>query len=239
MKLKVSLILLFIIFHSQHTTLYAQNKTEDYFDTVVGKENLPLNNGAFYFSTYKTLDTHPFYNSNKFSIGSIIYDEQLYNNVNLKYDNHRDILVFKPYGETENFGIILTEKMIKEFTLQNKHFINLSLITKDSIKSIQGFYEENWQGSNFIFFIKHKKDRREYIKDNVIYNEFGIYNEFLVAKNNSYFIINSKKNITDLFKEQEKEIRAFYDDNSKLSKENKTSFYEKLFRYIDQLQTTK
>jgi hypothetical protein len=103
--------------------------------------------------------------------------------------------------------------MIKEFTLQNKHFINLSLITKDSIKSIQGFYEKNWQGSNFTFYIKHKKDRREYITNNVIYNEFGIYNEFLVAKNNSYFIIKSKKNITDLFKDQEKEIKTFYDDN--------------------------
>lgn len=239
MKLKVSLFLLLIIFQLKHTTLMAQNKPEDYFDVVVGKENLPLNNGAFYFNTYKTLETHPFYNSNKFSNGSIIYDNQSYNNVNLKYDNYRDILVFKPHGESENFGIILEEHLITNFTIYNKHFVNLGLITKDSIKSIHGFFEKNWEGLDFTFYIKHKKDRREFIKDNVSYNEFEIYNEFVVTKNNSYFIIKSKKNITDIFKEKEKEIKAFYDDNSKLFKKNKTSFYEKLFRYIDQLTNVK
>lgn len=239
MKLKVSLILLFIIFHSLHITLYAQNKTEDFFDTVVGKENLPLNNGTFYFSTYKTLDTHPFYNSNKFSNGSIIYDEQLYNNVNLKYDNHRDILVFKPYGETENFGIILIENKVERFNLNHKTFINLSFVTKDSLKNVKGYYEENVKNAHFTFYIKHKKDRREYIKDNNIFNVFGIDNEFLLAYKNAYFTIDSKKDITQLFLEQKKEINGFYTNNSKLHKEDKTTFYEKLFTYIDQIITTK
>ena len=219
--------------------LYSQNKIEDLFDTTVGKENLPLNNGVFYFNTLKTLNTHQFYHSNKYSSENLIYDNQFYNTVNLKYDSYRDVLVFKPYGESENFGIVLIQQKVSNFTLNNRNFVNLSLVTNDSLRDVKGYYEENVKGKYFTFYIKHKKDRREFIKNQVTYTDFEIYNEFLILKDNSYYPIKSKNNVTSLFPTFKKEINTFYNDNSKLSKDNKTEFYEKLFRFIDQLTFTK
>ncbi len=239
MKLKTYQILLLSVFLSLASSSFSQSTIEDFFDTTVGKENLPLNNGTFYFTTFRTLDTHQYYNTNKFDKGSIVYDGQLYNAVNLKYDCHRDVLIFKPYGETENFGIILIEKKVERFNLNHKTFINLSLVTMDSLKNVTGYYEENVKNTHFTFYIKHKKDRREYIKDNTIFNVFGSDNEFLLAYINTYYVIDSKKDVTQLFLEQKKEINAFYTNNSKLLKEDKTTFYEKLFIYIDQVITTK
>lgn len=239
MTKKTYLTFIFTTLLSINCSLYSQNKIEDLFDSKVGKENLPLNNGVFYFNTLKTLDTHQFYNTNKYSSETLIYDNQFYNTVNLKYDSFRDVLVFKPYGESENFGIILIQQKVSTFTLKNRNFVNLSLITKDSLKDIKGYYEEHLKGKHFTFYIKHKKDRREFIKNQVTYTDFEIYNEFLILKDNIYHPIKSKNSITNLFPMYKKEINTFYSDNSKLSKDNKTEFYEKLFRFINQLNLTK
>ncbi|MFN7043802.1 MAG: hypothetical protein ACK4M1_01285 [Flavobacterium sp.] len=239
MTIKTYYNFIFTVFLLINSSLYSQNKIEDFFDNSVGKENLPLNNGTFYFNTFKTLNTHQYYHTNKYSVGTLVYDNQYYNTVNLKYDSFRDVLVFKPFGESENFGIILISEKVLHFTINNKNFTNLSFITKDSLKNVKGYYEENLKGKDFTFYIKHKKDRREFIKNQVVYADFGIYNEFLIFKSNIYHPIKSKKDVTILFPIHKKEINTFYSDNSKLSKDNKTEFYEKLFRFIDHLTSIK
>ena len=239
MKIKTHHSIIFTVFLLLNSSLYSQKKIEDLFDNTVGKENLPLNNGAFYFNTFKTINTHQYYHTNKYSIGNLVYDNQFYNAVNLKYDSCKDLLIFKPYGESENFGIILITEKISTFNINNKNFVNLSLITKDSVKNVKGYYEENLSAKKFTFYIKHKKDRREFIKNRVIYTDFEIYNEFLILKDHTYFPIESKKDITNLFPTHKKEINTFYNDNSKLSKDNKTEFYEKIFRFIDNLTSIK
>lgn len=239
MKKKTCSQLFFIIILLLNSTLYSQNKIEEFFDNTVGKENLPLNNGFFYFNTFKTLDTHQFYHINKYSQGELIYDNQFYNTVNLKYDIFNDAIIFKPYGESENFGIILIKDKVLQFTLNNRKFINLNLVTKDTIKNIRGYYEENFKGKEFLFYIKHKKDRRDFIKNQIFYSDFDIYNEFLIFTKGEYFEINGKKDLTILFPNYKKEINIFYSENSKLAKDNKTEFYEKIVRFIDQLTLIK
>lgn len=235
MKIKPQYQLVLSLFLLLHLNSFSQVKIEDFFDNSIGKENLPLNNGAFYFNTFKTLTTHQFYQTNKYVLGNVTYDNQFYNTVNLKYDNYKDILIFKPYGESENFGIILVPNEISKFQINNKNFINLGLITKDSLKNVSGYYEENLNAKNFTFYIKHKKDRREFIKNQIIYNDFEIYNEFLILTNKTYNSIKSKKDIINLFPTYKKEISTFFTENSKLAKDNKTAFYEKIFRFINNL----
>lgn len=239
MKIKTHYSLLLILFLLSNLNSFSQIKIEDFFDTSIGKENLPLNNGAFYFNTFKTLTSHQYYQTNKYVVGNLTYNNQYYNTVNLKYDNYKDILIFKPYGESENFGIILVSNEVSKFQLNNKSFINLSLITNDSVKNVSGYYEENLKAKDFTFYIKHKKDRREFIKNQIIYTDFEIYNEFLILTNQTYYSIKSKKDTTNLFPNYKNEINTFYNENSKLAKDNKTEFYEKIFRFIDNLTSIK
>lgn len=213
---------------------YSQKSIEDVFDNTIGKYNLPLNNGKFYFNTYRTNTTHPFYFSDKFILCTIKYDHQDYNKVNLKYDINRDVLVFKPFGESENYGTILIEDKVDEFILHNKKFVNLRIL---SSQISNGFYEQNFITKNFLFYIKHKKKKKESIKNQEIFMEFETFNEFLILKNNSYIPIKNKKDIINLFPIYKKEINKFYNENVKLENENKTEFFEKIFRFIDQLNS--
>lgn len=221
------------------SSLQAQSSIDELFDQSVGKENLPLNNGVFYYNLYKTNNTNQYYHTNKYFVGNIIYENQFYNNVNLKYDIYKDILIFKPYGESENFGIELINDKVSQFSINNKNFINLSAITKDSIKGIKGYYEENFTSERITFYIKHKKGTKTFIQNQAVYNDFEIENEFLLLMNNNYNQIKNKKDVVTLFTQYKNEINNFYSDNSKLQKINKTEFYEKLFRFIDNLSFSK
>lgn len=239
MKKKTYSQFVFFILLVFYSNIYSQNIIEDFFDNTVRKENLPLNNGIFYFNSFKTLNTHQYYLINKYFQGSLIFDNQIYNDVNLKYDIFNDAIIFKPYGESENFGIILIKEKVSQFTINNKKFINLSLTTKESIPKIKGFYEENFKGTQFVFYVKHKKDRRDFIKNQIFYSDFETYNEFLIFIKGEYFEIKGKKDLRILFPDFKNEINTFYSENSKLSKDNKTEFYEKIIRFIDRLTLTK
>ena len=221
------------------SSLQAQSSIDEHFDQTVGKENLPLNNGVFYYNLYKTNNTNQYYYTNKYLVGNIVYEDQFYNNVNLKYDIYKDILIFKPYGESENFGIELINDKVSQFSINNKKFINLSNITKDSIKGIKGYYEENFVSERISFYIKHKKGTKTFIQNQAVYNDFEVENEFLLLINNNYNQIKNKKDVVTLFTQYKNEINNFYSDNSKLQKINKTEFYEKLFRFIDNLSFSK
>ena len=212
--------------------LFSQNKIEELFDETVGKENLPLNNGYFYFNTLKSIDTHPFLINNNFIIGELTFENQNYYSVNLKYDIFRDLLVFKPFGESENYGVVLIEKKISEFKIYDKKFINLSLLANDSLQDINGFYEENLKTNQFTFFIKHKKERREFEKNQIKYNDFEIYNTYLIYHEDKYYRVKNKSDIVAVFPKLKSEIKNFYNLNTLLLKENKTLFYEKLFPKI-------
>ena len=41
----------------------------------------------------------------------------------------------------------------------------------------------------------------------------------------------------NLFPNYKNEINTFYNENAKLENENKTEFFEKIFRFIDQLNS--
>lgn len=234
MKMKKYFFRILVITLVTNLNVYSQKSIEDLFDNTIGKHNLPLNNGKFYFNTFKTNTTHPFFISDKFILCTIKYDHQDYNKINLKYDINRDVLVFKPFGESENYGTILIENKVNEFILHNKKFVNLSL---SNSQISNGFYEENFVAKNFIFYIKHKKSKRESIKNQEMFMEFEIFNEFLILKNNSFITIKNKKHIVNLFPNYKNEINTFYNENDKLENENKTEFFEKIFRFIDQLNS--
>ena len=69
------------------SSLQAQSSIDEHFDQTIGKENLPLNNGVFYYNPYKTNNTNQYYHTNKYLVGNIIYENQFYNNSVVCYTN--------------------------------------------------------------------------------------------------------------------------------------------------------
>lgn len=213
---------------------YSQSNIYDYFDKAIGKENIAISNGKMFMNTFRTLDTDQFYNS-KFSIETIVYENESYNNVNLKYDILRDILIFRPYGESENFGIELIGRNVNSFSLRGKKFVNLSLFTNATASFVKGYYEENTTSDKVSFYIKHKKETKEVISNLGVYNSFQNYNEYVVLYNDSFSQIKKAKDLVKIFPTLTDEIKTFETENNTLLKTDRELFFEKLIKKINSL----
>lgn len=225
MNIKKCYSLIFTTILLLSSSLYSQDKIEDFFDNAVGKDNLPLSNGKLFSNDYKTTEINQFFFP-IYSIENITYKNQTYSNVTLKYDLYRDIVIYRPYGKSENFGIELIPEDVNSFTINNNKFIKLSGIYK-------GYYEEKIIGNKINLYIKHKKEIRDFVKDKLVYYNFILKNEYVIEYENNLYTIKTKKDLIEIFKENKNEITAFFKKNSNLFNENKTLFFEKIIQQLE------
>ena len=223
--------LFFINFLFFSTISFSQNTIENYFDEVIQKENLPMSNGKLYTNTFKTTDTHQFY-ADTYSKEMISYENQNYDAVNLKYDIFRDILIFRPYGESEKFGIELIFENVNSFTLKNKKFVNLGTQINNNVNFIKGYYEESLKNDKISFYIKHKKDEISFVKNKQIHSSFEKNNEYMLLVNGEFHKVKNVKDVIKIFPALEKEIYQFEVDNDLILRANKDDFFEKLIKKI-------
>lgn len=217
--------LIFTFFLLLNTSLYSQDKIEEFFDNAVGKDNLSLSNGKLFTNNYKTTEINQFFFPT-YSIENITYKNQDYSNITLKYDLYRDIVIYRPYGNSENFGIELIQENVNSFTINNSKFVKLSGIYK-------GYYEEKISGNKISLYIKHKKEIRDLVKNKLVYYNFILKNEYVIQYKNEFFTIKNKKDLVDIFKENKNEIADFFKRNSNLFNENRTLFFENLVKQLE------
>lgn len=231
-------LLFYLITLSCHTIVHSQTNSKsnlyEWFDNTVGKENLGINNGTLHVNPYQTLNkTNNYYIADAFSSGNVEYDGQLYYDVNLKYDIHRDILVLKPYGEYNHMGLNLIKEKTALFSLNGKNFINLSYSKSLLPESINGFYEEIPIGEKFIFYVKYRKEKKKVMNNETAYYEFEEKKDFVLSYKDSFYKIDTKKEITTIFPQYKNKINDHYFMNKKLEKTDKKQFLENLMKQIN------
>ena len=205
-----------------------------WYDESVGKENSEINNGQLFLNYYKTNNnTHSYLNSETFEKRSLVYENQTFNDVVLNYDIFKDNLLLKPNGINDRRIVILIPQKIQSFTFSGRSFVNLSAKPNATTDFIKGFYEENFIGENFTFYIKHSKEMREVTSEGKIYDDFKNKNSFVIAFKNKFYPIDSKRNLTDIFPEVKNTIEDYYLSNDKIEASDKTQFMESLMRYLN------
>jgi len=235
-------ILLFII--SATSSSYSQNNPEislyTKFDSIVGRENLGLNNGTIHSNLYRVVSkNHRYFIKDEFSIGQLSYDNQIYLNVNLKYDLLEDQLVFKHKNQSDNLSINLNRAKVNFFIIKNKKFININLDTSLESKTLNGFFEENYIGNEISLYIKHFKERKEINQSDGVYSDYIDRTFFLLKYKKKYYSVETKKDFKKILPKYTQIINDYYNMNSKLENIDKLQFMEGLVRYINNFSQTK
>lgn len=239
-------LVIFICFFIYSNFTISQNTINNYnkdyynwFDGVVGIENTGLFNGSIYKEKYITKNgNHKFYLTSKFKNGTILYNNQTYYDIELKYDIYEDVLIIQLPGNSEYSFIQLINDLLNGFIIDNHNFIKISEKTDEFYKAtLHGFYEISHPNKTLKLLTKHKKSRKEHI-GNVVYSQFKEANEFFVFTNNKYYNIKSKKNIKKLMPKFEKNIDHFYTQNKQLFKSQNNVFMHNLVEYLNNLLTT-
>lgn len=229
------LLLLSTFYFLGSNPLHSQSSNEELaksFDKTIGYGNLNINNGIVHTNEFRiSKNKHRYYLSEKFEKGDVTYNDQTYFDVNLKYDLYQDNLVYQPEGSFVGFNLI--GEKVGSFKIFDKKFVylNSTLFPFSLIKS--GFYQEIVTNKNTTFYIKHKKDKREVIKETSTFNEFDDNYEFFLKKNSTFYKIKTKKDLAVLFPESKRKIYDFYSGYSQLEKDDKPLFFEKIMAYIN------
>lgn len=225
---------LFLNIHSIHSQNINDISTYNWFDKTVNKENLDINNGTLHTNPYRTVgDDNMYYPKDKYEVGNLIYENQIYYNVSLKYDIYRDILVLQPSEKEENRGINLIPEKVQSFSIKDKNFLKIENTNTAQPEFVSGYYEETKVASNFKFYIKHHKDIQKKLNDNGITYNFSENNLFFINLDDKTYSVKSKSDITKIFPKQKKEINEFYLMNRELKQSDLNQFMKNLMKYIN------
>ena len=240
MRKKISFkFIVFFFFYLQIVIIHSQTDSnhKDYynwFDTVVGDGNIGIYDGTNYKEKYITINgNHKYYLTSEFLVGDVVYDDQPYFDIKMKYDIYNDELIVK-LPIRSGFSVIqLVKEKIEVFTINNRPFIRISERSRESLSEDHlGFYEILFKSDRIILYKKYKKYRSEHLDKEFAYNEFKLESNHLIYYNNHYNKINSKRNLIKLFPKQRTEINTFYNKNRLLQKSNLDIFMTQLMKLL-------
>ncbi|GAA4049509.1 hypothetical protein [Flavobacterium chungnamense] len=225
--------LIFLVTYTSQSQNDTPTSLHDWYDSKVGKENLDINNGKILLNYDIILKNNDRFYFQNYTLGSVVYDNQLYNNVLLNYDINNDDLIIKPNGENDKMPIVLNKSKVNSFYVNGKNYINLGYNKISNNEVVPGFYEEVFLNNNMNFYIRHIKDKRQIINENLVFDDFTEITSYIILYKNQYYKITNKKSLTTIFPELKKNINEFYSNNSSFEKSNKAKFLEDLFKYLN------
>lgn len=163
----------------------------------------PLYYGRQYTGYEFVVKGNPFYGSEEWQKGSIVYRDIAYAGVMLKYEQVKDeLLVLHPNGFTP---IVLFTPRIHSFMLAEKRFVNLPDTEVAPFKA--GLYEVLASGP-ITLFAKRSMLLEETIVSNALEREFVYTYSFYVQKDGKFQAVKNEKTILQLVGDKKKESKA-------------------------------
>lgn len=206
---------------------------ENVFDNIIGLENTNLFNGKRYYNAYKTTpDNTNFFVFTDFSNESIVYDNQPYYNINLKYDITTDQLITKLNGDKSYINIELIKNKVKNFTINKHNFINSKSLLSDTVSDL-GFLELVYTSTNYKFLIKRIKKVSKKLNNRKYVFTFKSDDVYYLFYENKIYEISSYRELRNILPDLKKEINDFYKSNKRLLKDNEEVFFVNLLKHLE------
>lgn len=208
----------------------SQDKIYKTYDQLVSLDNTSLYNGTEF--------TDPFLNTNgtfrylegfDYVKGSVVYKNQYFVDVLLKYDVFEDNLLTKSNDNLSIFEVKLIPEFVSEFTLHQRHFLRKTIFEKS------GFFEVAYQGNAINLYIKHRLKKREKALKTGVQHNFKPINYYVFRYKESYYKVESISDLRRALPEVKDQINSFRKSQKTLYKKDRDSFMIKLSNYIDKL----
>lgn len=194
-------------------------------------------NGPIHTNQDRTIDAknHRYFGKNEFLKGSVVYENQEYGNVLLKYDLTKDLVIFLPDQDNNLTTIELIKNYIDSFKIQNSKFVYL----KNNKSISDGFFEEKLKTNKIVFYIKHKKESKDILKDKGRFIEYFTYKEYYIEKDKVFYKITNKRDLISLYPDLKQKIEDFFEMNKLSEKDNQSKILTSLVEYINNLLQSK
>jgi hypothetical protein len=194
----------------------------------------PFYNGSRYSPTGYTFHTgSPYFISDNFNLGSVVYDDILFDSVCLLYEDMRDLLVSR---NNNNYLLQLINQRVSSFIISGHPFIRL---TADSLHPgipKTGYYEILYPGRSQLL----KKTFKNIIEEPSVYENTVIrYIEesenFYIRIGGSYQRVKSKAELLMLMHDHQKEIQKYIKKTGLNFRKNTENLLILTAAYYDQI----
>ena len=198
----------------------------------------PLYSGPEYVEYYRRIyEGHAFIYNAAFVNGSVVFDGILYENIPVKYDLLRNVLVIKGQNQGSPSFTPDIEK-ISYFTLGDHAYTKLKRDAANVLESGARFYEVLYAGKEITLLKKENKTIEEELNPAVGLRRTVISStNFYLKKDNAYFLVNRNRQILSALRDKEKELRDFIrsqDDDANTDHDKRmiglAVYYESLYK---------
>jgi hypothetical protein len=125
------------------------------------------------------------------------------------------------------------KEFVKGFQIYDRNFVKLNLNSNGL--NLKGFYEVSYSGLRINLYTKHYKSRREYVHQNTVLSKFSEKNKNIVHFKDVYYLVESKKDIKQIFPNLKDKINLIYKQNKSFKKSDPDIFMKDLMRQIDDI----
>ena len=195
---------------------------------------VPLYYGPEYVEYFRQLTNgHPFFLNNKFNLGTIKYDNILYENIRFKYDEVQDKLAIAD-AFSGTTCISPSFEKVSTFSIQDNLFIKLVKDTSNPSIPRTGFYQVLHNNKQLCVLKKETKQILEDLNDKSGPKRY-VYTsvKYFIRKGNTYYASNTRNSLLTIFKEKKTELRLFI-------RKNELDFFEdfekSLMSLVDQYE---
>lgn len=164
--------------------------------------------GDEYINHDPRIVVHPYYVVDSLQTGTVVYNGVRYQDVRMLFDIVRDELVVQP--PEGGYRLRLSTDKIAAFSVGSHQFVR---IVGDSVAGIRtGFYEIIYNGT-VKALAKRLKTIHEDISDGTYKADYQQNDRFIIQKDGTFYEVNSKRALLNLFPDQAKALRKYMRTN--------------------------
>jgi hypothetical protein len=189
-----------------------------------------LYNGSDYIVYQSHYEEHPYFKIDDWATGSIVYWDELYENIPILYDLSTDQVI------TENRGghpIKLVAEKVQSFTVSEHTFVRLTREGNNKIND--GFYDRLYDG-NVKVYARLMKTYRETLNNKEVIPSYTEGIRYYVVKDGIFHTVKTKKSVLQILVDRKQEMKTFVRKNRIRFKNNREVAIVRVIEYYDSLK---
>jgi hypothetical protein len=249
--MKIYTIILFLLITTPQN-ISAQGKTElfassssnealvnavNLYKNAIGR-NSRINIGSYYFDRNWGTDGHPFFLENYWESGTVMFEGQHYDSIEMRYDIYNDLLLVK-YIDKEGrvTPIQLYNSKVDEFRIMGHHFVRLKEDTLSGFKT--GFFDLLQDGETAKVLAKRKKEINRSVNSSDQVKEYLQKDKYYIMINQDYYDVNGKKSIIKVLSDRKSELKIFLKKNKSRFRKNEERQLIEVVQYYNSIVSNK
>ncbi len=181
----------------------AEKHLQDFYYSQRRSES-SIYSGTMHYGYSSTIEGIPYFQSNDWQNGSLVYENVLYKNVLMRYDEVKGKLIVT---ENPNGGISISlfSPRVSEFSFAGSRFVYFNKKNEKSSLA-EGFYRQIVAGK-ITAYARTVKEIIEKIEGNTLLRKIEAKTKYYILKNGEYYSVTNKKNLLNILKEHKKEVQ--------------------------------